>query len=140
MIDPPMIRPTLTRRSTRTLLLLVLTAFGLVLGSVSARADTSVNVGVIPGPLHHGIGACGGFTAPVYHPEDGLGIPNLLAEWFGCDSVYTFRGVGSFTGSGPSTQISGVTSGALAGLDTLILYGVRWDSLDTSEHAAINDF
>jgi uncharacterized repeat protein (TIGR02543 family) len=130
MIDQPMARSMLTRRSTRALLLLVLTAAGLVLGAASARADTqaSVNVGVIPGPFHHGIGACGGFTAPVYHPEDGLGIPQFLPEWFGCGS-YTFSGVGSVSGSGRSLQIVGITPDALAGLDTLILYGVRWDSL-----------
>src|SRR5262249_40681471 len=136
------------RRSAHAVVLLAIAGLCLLLGAVSARADTRTSnaVGVIPGPLKGGAGTCGGFAAPIYHPEDGLGLPKLLTAWFAttpgdCGTVaHAFAGVGTIDASGTSPRIVGVTPAALAGLDTLVLYGVRWDSLDAGEHAAINAF
>jgi hypothetical protein len=116
----------------------------------AAVQSSSQAVGVVPGPLipfdpaKPNQNPCGRFPVPDYGiNEPGESLPSLEIGWFrkgpDCSSTgYTWSGVGRIDAGGP--RITGVTGDALAGLDTLIIYGVRWDSFDPSEQAAINAF
>ena len=115
--------------------------------SASAASQPSQAVGVIPGPIvtTDSHAPCGKFIAPDYGiNEPGESLPGLEINWFervpgDCTSTgYTWAGVGLFNRS--TLAIDGVTPAALAGFDTLVLYGARWSSFDAASKAAINDF
>jgi hypothetical protein len=85
-----------------------------IAGATASDAAPSANVALVPG-----------FHAPKYSDTESLpGFP--AAQVHG----YHFGAV----------PLGSVTSANLSAYDTVVLYGLRWSDLSSSEQAAINDF
>ena len=101
-----------TARRGIVVLLATFVAFAAL--SANAFAQSSSKVAVVPG-----------FGAPVY--PGFFGVPNFPTSRF---PGYQFTAVGS----------SNLTSAKLQGFDTVILYGLKWDTLSATAQKAIDDF